>query len=141
MELVDDSTVGKKNEIDVGYTFDNISNWEPTADTRGLDVDLGDTIVRRGIPDINKHLVQSLAKIEAMSKQDSLYTSKVKDYYRALTDGYYVVKSLGRELPTQYLGQADILKEYREAFAAYRKAINNLQKDQLEFTYKLMGLK
>jgi len=141
IELVDDSTVGKKTEIDVGYTYDNMSTWEPTADTRGLETDIGDTIVRRGIPDVNKHLVQSLAKIEAMEKQGSVYTAKVKDYYRALTDGYYVVKSLGRELPSEYLGQANVLKEYREAFAAYRKAINNLQKDQLEFTYKLMGLK
>ncbi len=141
IELVDDTTVGKKTEIDVGYTYDNMSTWVPSADTRGLEVDTEDTIVRRGIPDVNKHIVQSLAKIEAMEKQGSLYTTKVKDYYRALTDGYYAVKTLSRDLPTEYLGQANVLKEYREAFAAYRNAINNLQKDQLEFAYKLMGLK
>jgi anaerobic ribonucleoside-triphosphate reductase activating protein len=69
------------------------------------------------------------------------YTKEVEDYYRALTDGYYVVRSLGRELPVEYNEQAAVLKEYREAFADYRKAVTNLQKSQLEFAYKLMGLK
>ncbi|MBQ7343465.1 MAG: hypothetical protein IJW53_01730 [Clostridia bacterium] len=141
IELVDESTVGKKNEIDVGYTYDNMSTWVPSADTRGLEVDPEDSIIRRGIPDVNKHLVQSIAKIEAMENQGSLYTTKVKDYYRALTDAQYVVKTLGRELPKEYLSYSETLKEYRDAFTAYRKAISDLQKDQLEFAYKLMGLK
>ena len=141
IELIDDTTVGKSTEIDVGYTFDSMSNWEPVADTRGNTVDVENSTVKRGIPDINKHIVQSLAKIEAMEKQGTLYSSKIKDYYRALTDGYYATKMLGRELPSQYNPQSALLKEYREAFTAYRKAVTNLQKDQLEFTYKLMGLK
>ena len=85
--------------------------------------------------------MQSLLKIEAWGAQGVLYTSEIEDHYRALTDGYYVVKSLGRELPSDYSAQAATLKEYREAFAAYRKAVTDLQKDQLEFVYKLMGLK
>ena len=118
-----------------------MSDWEPTADTRGLKIDTENTIIRRGIPNIDKHLIQSLLKISAWEAQGVLYTKEVKDYYRALTDGYYVVRSLGRELPSEYNDQAAILKEYREAFADYRKAVTNLQKDQLEFAYKLMGLK
>ena len=141
IELIDTSTVGKKTEIDVGYTYTNMSDWEPTADTRGLKIDTENTIIRRGIPNIDKHLIQSLLKISAWEAQGVLYTKEVKDYYRALTDGYYVVRSLGRELPSEYNDQAAILKEYREAFADYRKAVTNLQKDQLEFAYKLMGLK
>jgi hypothetical protein len=141
IELVDDATVGKSDEIDVGYTYDSMNNWVPTADTRGNIVDTEDTIVRRGIPDVNKHIVQSLSKIQGMEKQGTLYSSKIKDFYRALTDGYYATKMLGRELPSQYNEHAAALKEYREAFADYRKAVNNLQKDQQEFAYKLMGLK
>jgi len=142
IELIDTDTVGKKTEINVGYTFQKeMQKWEPAADTRGLKIDIGDTVIRRGIPNIDKHLVQSLLKIEAWEAQGVLYTSEIEDYYRALTDGYYVVKSLGRELPSDYSAQAATLKEYREAFAAYRKAVTNLQKDQLEFVYKLMGLK
>ncbi len=143
IELIDDSTVGKKTEIDVGYTFvENMAkDWEPAADTRGLKIDTSDTIIRRGVPDVDKHFVQSLLKIGVMEEQGVHYTEKVEDYYRALTDAYYVVKTLGRDMPSEYNDQKAVLTEYREAFAAYRKAVTNLQKDQLEFVYKLMGLK
>jgi hypothetical protein len=141
IELVDDTTVGKNTEIDVGYTFDNMERWTPYADTRGIKIEDTNTVIRRGIPSIDKHLIQSLLKIAAWEAQDVLYTKEVEDYYRALTDGYYVVRSLGRELPVEYNEQAAVLKEYREAFADYRKAVTNLQKSQLEFAYKLMGLK
>ena len=140
IELIDDSTVGKKTEIDVGYTFENMDKWKPYADTRGGDV-IVDTVVRRGIPNVDKHFLQSLAKISAMEKQGVLYTDKVADYYRALTDAYYVVRVLGEDFPKENDDQKPILKAYREAFADYREAINKLQKGQVEFAYKLMGLK
>ena len=141
IELIDDSTVGKKTEIDVGYTFENMDKWKPYADTRGIEIDTGDTIIRRGIPNVDKHFVQSLLKIEAMKTQGVLYTENVKEYYRALTDAYYVVRILGSDFPPENADQKPILQAYREAFADYRDAITKLQKGQLEFAYKLMGLK
>ena len=141
IELIDSETAGKKTEIDVGYTYDNMDNWEPYADTRGLDVDVDESIIRRGVPNIEKHFVQSLVKIDAMKNQGTMYTTKIEDYYRALTDAYYVVRVLSTDMPTHYDSQKAVLKQYREGFAAYRKAVTKLQKDQLEFNYKLMGLK
>ena len=140
IELIDTDTVGKKTEIDVGYTYDNMNNWNPSADVRGLKIDTENTIIRRGIPKIDKHFVQSLLKIEEMKARGTLYTSDVEDNYRALTDAYYVVRTLGADMPSEYNEQKTILKEYREAFAAYRKAVSELQKDQLNFNFKLMGL-
>ena len=118
-----------------------MDKWKPYADTRGIEIDTGDTIIRRGIPNVDKHFVQSLLKIEAMKTQGVLYTENVKEYYRALTDAYYVVRILGSDFPPENADQKPILQAYREAFADYRDAITKLQKGQLEFAYKLMGLK
>lgn len=141
IEMIDDSTIGKKTEPAVGYTMDNMDSWVPYADTRNIKVDEGDTIIRRGKPSVEKHFVQGLAKIAAMEEQGILYTDKITDYYRALTDAYYCVRTLGVDMPAGYEDQIAALKEYREAFAAYRKAVTELQKGQLEFVYKLMSLK
>ena len=141
IELIDDATVGKSTEIDVGYTFDNMERWEPTADNRGVKIEETDKVIRRGTPNVNNHLVQGMAKIDAMETQGTLYTTKIKEFYRSLTDAYYCVWKLGSDLPAGYNAQTTALKEYRTEFNAYVDSVAALQKNQLEFTYKLLGLK
>ena len=97
-------------------------------------------IVRRGIPNVDKHLVQGIAKIQAIEGQGLLYTDKVKEYYRSLTDAYYAVRTLGVDMPAGHEAEIAALKQYREDFAAYRSAIIDLQKGQLNFVYKLMSM-
>ena len=141
IELVDDATVGKSTEIDVGYTFDNMDNWVPSADNRGIKIDDSNTVIRRGLPSVNTHLVQSIAKIQGIEAQGALYSSKIKEYYRAVTDAHYVVRMLGTDMPKGYEAQTAALKQYRADFNAYRDSVAALQRNQLEFAYMLMGLK
>ena len=141
IELVDDATVGKKTEIEVGYEFDTMEAWEPVADTRGIKIEESNTVIKRGIPNINTHLLQSLTKIESMEAQGVLYGNKIKDFYRAITDAHYVVRQLGSDMPAGYSAQTAAVKTYRNAFNAYRDSVANLQKQQTEFAYQLMGLK
>ena len=141
IELVDDTTIGKNTEIDLGYSMVNMDRWEPYADTRGIKVEDTGNIVRRGVPNVEKHIVQGMAKIYAMDAAGTLYTVKVKEYYRAITDAYYAVRTLGVDMPAGHEDDVAALKAYREGFAAYRSAIIDLQKGQLDFVYKLMGLK
>ena len=141
IELLDDNTVGKNTELDVGYKFGNMEMWEPVADERGNKVDTGNTILRRGIPNVNVHFLQSLNKIADMESKGTLYTTKIRDYYRCLTDAYYVVRTLGVDMPEGHEDRIAALKTYRDAFGAFRDAVVKLQKDQLEFAYKLMSLR
>ena len=141
IEMVDDATVGKSTEIDVGYTFDNMERWTPYADTRGIKIEDTNTVIRRGTPNVNTHLVQSMAKIEAMEKQNTLFTTKIKDYYRCITDAHYLVRFLGSDLPAGYEAQTNALKQHKDAFNAYRNSVVKLQKGQSDFASKLMGLK
>ena len=139
--MIDDATVGKSTEIDVGYTFDNMERWVPTADNRGIKIEDTNTVIRRGKPDVNKHLVQSIAKIEAMVAQDTNFGGKIKDFYRAVTDAHYCVRILGSDMPAGYTSQTNALKQYRDQFNAYRDSVVKLQKGQTQFAQKLMGLK
>ena len=140
IEMIDTDTVGKKNEIEVGYEFVNMNTWQPSADTRGLKIDEGSTIVRRGVPNVNTHLVQSITKIQDMENKGVLYTDKIKEYYKALTDAYYCVRTLGVDMPAGYEAEIAQLNKYKDEFAAYRTAVTNLQKVQADFASKLMGL-
>ena len=133
IELIDNETVGKSTELEVGYTFDNMERWVPAADTRGIKIEDTNTVIRRGTPDINRHLVQSIAKIQAMEGQGTLYTTQIKEFYR--------VRKLGFDMPAGYEAEQNALKQYRDDFNAYRDSIVKLQKNQLEFVYKLLGLK
>ena len=141
IELIDDTTIGKSNELDVGYSMVSMNTWQPYADTRGIEVEDTGNIVRRGTPNISKHILQSLDKIQAMEGQGVLYTTKVKEYYRAITDAYYAIRMIGSDMPEKYYPQLNTVTEYREAFKAYRNAVRELQSDQLNFVYKLMSLK
>ena len=140
IELVDDATVGKSTEIEVGYDFDNMELWEPSADNRGVKIEDTNKVIRRGIPNINVHLLQSMAKIDAMANQGTLYSDKIKEYYRCITDAHYVVRMLGVDMPAGYETQIAAVKKYRTEFNAYRDAVAALQKNQLNFAYYLMGL-
>ncbi len=141
IELIDDDTIGKNTELEVGYEYTSMSNWVPSADTRGQDIDVGDTVQRRGNPNIEGHLVQGMSKIEAMDAAGGLYTHRLAEFYRALTDAHYTNRMIGSaDMPAEYTSYVETLVRYRDAFNKYRDAVLNLQKNQLEFVYKLMSL-
>lgn len=140
IEMIDNDTVGKSSELEVGYTYESMNNWEPTADNRGIKIDDTNTVIRRGKPDVNKHLVQAIAKIQDMQQRGTLYTDKIKDFYRSLTDAHYCDRRLGSDMPAGYESQLAALKQFRSDYNAYRDSVVKLQKNQVELTKKLMGL-
>jgi hypothetical protein len=136
IEMVDDTTVGKKDEIGVGYEYQNMSTWVPYADTRGLEVDVEDTVEKRGTPNADTHLVQSINRIK--DKRDSLYTTDVKYFFDDLCNAYYAVYMIGRDMPASYDSYVNDFERYLADFSAYRNSIIKLQKDQTKFVDKLM---
>ena len=140
IELIDNSTVGQKTEIDVGYEFEYMDNWEPKADARGFDVEENAPSNKRGIPNVPIHVGQSMSNVEYMIAENSCFGRKIKDYYRSLTDAQYAVRLLGQDMPSGYEVQLAALKEHRAAYEAYRKSVADLQKSQTDFIDMLMGI-
>ena len=157
IELVDDTTIGTKSEIEVGYSFMKMSDaeWLPTEDTRGLMVDNGDTVERRGTPNVKDHLYDGVMTIKQLADKGTLYTDKVDAYFKALCDAYYAVRMIGSDMPdtievlnddgsaTTINVREDLLtvyNSYKKEFAAYRDAVTNLQKTQRNLANTLLGV-
>ena len=140
IELVDDTTVGKKTEIDVGYTFQNMAGWEPTADMRGLDVDTGETVERRPTASVDVHLLPTISRIQVLEEDGTMLTEDIKFFFKDLADAYYAVNMLTDDIPREYAAQVNAVQTYRNAYAAYRKAITEAQKTQQNLVNMLMGL-
>ncbi len=141
MELIDTATMGLSSEIDIGYEFKDMRTWTPTADMRGQEIEEEDDVIqRRGRPDVNMHLALSMAKADMLVSQGTAYTTRVSEFYRALTDAHYVVRILGTDLPRGYETQKAALQTHKAAFAEYRKEVNRLADAQIQFVYKLMGM-
>ena len=155
IELVDDATIGTKSEIEVGYSFMKMSDaeWLPVADTRGLNVDNGNTVERRGTPNIKDHLYDSVMTIKQLADKGTLYTDKVEVYYKALSDAYYAVRLIGRDMPETIVDPADptktiniktdllsVYNAYKKEFTVYRDAVVNLQKTQRNFAISFLGI-
>ena len=141
IEIVDDATVGKKTELEVGYDYQMMTSWVPSADERGVKVDQGETVAKRGTPNIEVHLVQSMERIQDMAKSGTLYTEDVTYYFRNLTDAFYAVNMMGSDMPSEYKSLVNLTNQYKAEYTAYRNAVVELQKDQLKLVQKLMSMK
>ena len=140
IELVDDKSIGTKSEPEVGYEFKNMSEWEPTTDTRGLQIEQGNTVERRETANVHIHLVPSIERIEKMEAEGTLYTEDIKYFFEDLADAYYAVQMLTDDIGPEYASQVNAVQKYREAYSAYRSAVINGQKVQLQLVDVLMGL-
>ena len=142
IEMIDNTTIGTASELDVGYSYMKMSdeNWVPTADLRGTDIEIEDTVDRRGTPNIRSHLVNTIDNIDDMAMKGTLYTDKVAIYYRDLTSAYYAVRMIASDIPANYKSYVTATNKYKAEFTAYRNAIVALQKTQRNFTNMLMTL-
>ena len=153
IELVDDTTIGTKSEIEVGYSFVKMSDdaWIPTEDTRGVQVDNGNAVERRGTPNVKDHLYESVMTIKQLDEKGTLYTTKVDTYFKALSDAYYAVRFIGRDMPKTMEDPADptktiniendlllVYNAYNKEFTKYRQAVSALQKSQRDFANSLL---
>lgn len=138
IEMIDTETAMTPNEIEVGYNFTDMAKWVPSTDMRGQDI--GDTVERRGTPNVNTHLIWGIGLAEHYLETGDAYNTMIHEYYRALTDAHYVVRMLGADLPASYKMYSDSLKQCKEHFTAYREEIMKLYNNQSKFAQKLMGL-
>ncbi len=139
IEMVDPSTVGRKDEIELGYEYVNMNEWEPTEDMRGRDVD-EDTVLERGIPNINTHILQGLANLENYVRLGKAYTSALGTYYRFLTDAHYAIRVIGRDMPAEFTSQVNRIKELRAEYGRFVEELSRMQQVQSDMCYKLMGI-
>jgi hypothetical protein len=139
MELVETDSIGMQDEPEVGYDFTMMKFWNPTEDMRGKEVEA--TIERRGTPNVSTHLVRSMQWAGRYLDMGSAYEENIHEYYRFLTDAYYVVRMLGVDLPASYDSYAEQLEEHRKQFAEYYDEVTRLAGVQAKFVNKLMGFK
>ena len=140
IELIDNDSIGKKTEPSVGYTFQNMSAWEPTADMRGLESDQGDTVERRPTASVDLHLLPTVSRIQVLEEDGTMLTEDIKFFFKDLADAYYAVNMLTDDIPREYASKVNAVQTYRNAYSAYRKAIMESQKTQQSLVNMLMGL-
>ena len=140
IELVDNNTVETKNEIEIGYEYQDMSTWMPTADTRGIKVDQGATTEKRGNANITVHLVQTMERIGYMEEDGTMFTDDFKDFFRDLSDAFYADRMIGAAMPAEYAAQVNAFRKYRDMYNAYRGALLEVQEEQLGLVHSLMGI-
>ena len=139
IELIDDNTVGKTTEPSVGYTFQKMAGWTPTADMRGMEEDV-DTVERRPVASVDVHLLPTISRIQVLEEDGTMLTEDIKFFFKDLADAYYAVNMLTDDIPREYAAQVNAVQTYRNAYSAYRKAIMESQKTQQSLVNMLMGL-
>ena len=100
--------ISDTQDVEVGYKWQDMSEWMPTEDNRTV-VDLPPPVPTRGEPDLTK-LVSLKNKYELFLKGDDAYSDRLEDLYRALTDMAYIFR-------------ADELAKYNPKYEAYYLSI------------------
>ncbi len=140
-ELVDfnDYRAGTMQEI--GYDYVDMNEWEPTPDTRGDDIVVEDTVSKRGTPNVNEHIVKSMAKAKALMEGNTAFDTRIKEFFRSLSDAQYATKRIGSDLPSAYISQKLLLEEYKVEYDKYLDEIVRQLGTQKNLTYHLLGMK
>ncbi len=112
--------------IPVGYTWTEMSEWEPYADTR---VSTGDTIV--DVPTRNNaaasELVGGVGRIDKLV-EDAAHFEQLDSFYAAVTNITYVVDTLGRDYFTKNSRYQEYLDRYDEYLALYNAYVEDIDK-------------
>ncbi len=139
IEMLDEEDI-TKDQLDVGYTYTDMSEWEPGADLRGTETDDEETVVKRGTPNAEQHINQSAAKIKTIMLRDNPYVVGITQIYRYISDGYYAIKAISTDLPSKYYESRDYIEDIIEEYNKYRKEVESQQNIQHQFANYLLGL-
>ncbi len=139
IEMIDYESYLNNDEIDVGYTFTSMKNWESTDDYRDLDIE-EDTDDKRGVANISTHIRNSKYFIDMYRENGTSYTSNMAYYYRCLTDAYYAIRMIGRDMPDAYSDTVKAIKEYREEYGAFVEEANRVGDVYSGLVHNLMGI-
>lgn len=111
IELIDKDTAQTSTEKDKGYNFTNLNSWEPYADTRSeIPEEVLETIRKAPVLTNIRKNVQSIDNFYDMERA---YNVKLKDFYRALCDTYYIIINF-------YPSELAKYQEYIEKFDGYK---------------------
>jgi hypothetical protein len=117
IELIDKDTAQTSAEKNKGYTFTNMSSWEPYADTRAeISDEIVDTIRKAPVLTNIRKNVQTIANFYEMNRA---FNVKLKDHYRALCDIYYItINFYPEELAkyNEYIAKYDVYKAAYDQF-------------------------
>ena len=87
-------SVNTMREIEVGYEWQDMSEWMPTEDLRDEYIEQPVQIPTRGEPDTSK-LGMLKNKYEMFIKSGEAYGERLEEFYRTLTDAAYVFNADG----------------------------------------------
>ncbi len=109
------------NEIDKGYTYTPIHQWEPYADTRSRKQE-GVVETIRKAPVIT-NIRSFVNKVSNLVESERAYTYMVEDFYMYLADIYYIKINF---YPDELYPYQSSLNEYEEYKAGYDKFIGTI---------------
>ena len=126
------------NEKEKGYTFTSMNQWEPYADTRKDKQEVTEDTVRKNpvISTIRKN-VNSMKNLVEL---DRAYTSRLKEYYRALTDVYYVVVRFYDYELSAYDDEIALYEQYKQEYDTFIGTINATGDTLKSLAYRLMSV-
>ncbi len=111
--------------IPVGYTWTEMSEWEPYADTRvgGTGGPIEDVTVRGTA--VASELVGAVGRIDDLI-EDATHFEQLDRYYSAITNATYVVNSFSREHFANNARYSEYLDKYEEYLEMYNTYINDI---------------
>lgn len=123
IELIDKDTAQTSNEKDKGYNFTNLKSWEPYADTRSeIPEEVLETI--RKAP-VLTNIRKNVQTIDNFYDMERAYNVKLKDFYRALCDTYYIIINFYPSELVKYEEYIAKYETYKADYDAFIGTINN----------------
>ena len=116
--------------VSVGYTWTDMADWEPYADTRSADDN--STADRRGTP-VRSEIPSLINKVTTAKDLGECFGKRIDNYYAALTNAAYVVNNYDADLVVDYKTQ---IAEFRELVTEY----NNFVKSMKERSESVTGI-
>ena len=129
----------KNDTTPVGYSYKYMSEWEPSE---FVEEEVGDVTGLRATPDKND-LVPNASEIENYMRRKTVYTEKLAEFYKALTNMEYILKEypVGSLSDKEHLNAYSDYVDYAEEYEEFMEFMNDSGKSLSELAELLVGLK
>ncbi len=143
MEPIDPEVARTSQEPAVGYTYTSMADWEPVesfdGSQAGGDEEEEEQGEKRGTPSL-KSIPQHVARAAAMLTQNQAFTVGFSDFYRALTDAYYVINAFkGEASLDKYNSEVTSFNEYKAEYDNYALGVLGAATPVNNINKKLLG--
>lgn len=141
IEQIDPLTVGNpSSQIDKGYTYTSIHQWEPYADERDAAGSTGPVVETIRKAPVITNIRSYVNKMSQFVESGRAYTYMVEDFYRYLTDTYYIEINFYPDELAPYRTQLDQYKSYKAGYDAFIGTLNGRVKSTQSLIYRLSSI-